>query len=163
MPVYAALSHTAAEALVDVLWVIESSGADWDSPVVTPLAGRVFVDADQLRGRKPRGQATLRPAAAPCCGTQTRRSNSPCGHRPDRRARGRLRPQPLGPPAIPTGQPWKLFGEGTPPVRDDRAGEPADTQTASDPADPTGRISGKSRVGAVDPPCPAAMEDAVAM
>ncbi|WP_157987035.1 hypothetical protein [Streptomyces atratus] len=40
--------------------------------------------------------------------------------------RGQRRPQALGPPAVPTRQPWQLFGEGPLPARDDRAEEPAD-------------------------------------
>lgn len=43
-------------------------------------------------GLELRGQVTLRPVAAPCCGSRTRRRRAPGGHRPDRRARGRPRP-----------------------------------------------------------------------
>lgn len=158
MPVYASLSHAVAEALVDVLWVIEGSGAGWDSPVMTPFAGRVFVGADHLRGRNfevgPRFDQPQHRAAARGHAVAIRHAGT---GPPSRRVTdcGQRRPQPLGPPAIPTGQRWKLFGEGPPPVRDDWAEEPADTQSASDPAASTGHISGKSQEGAVDSPCPA--------
>ncbi|GAA2456278.1 hypothetical protein GCM10010433_68220 [Streptomyces pulveraceus] len=66
--------------------------------------------------------------------------------------RGRHRPQPLGPPTVPTGQLWKLSVEGPSPARGDRVEEPAYAQTESDPSASAGHISGKSEVGAVNPP-----------
>lgn len=130
---------------------------DQDGPVVAAFAGRVLIDADDARGRNFRvGQGFDQPqhrAAADGQAEDSRHAGpGPTGER--EADRGQRRPQALGPPAVSTSQPRHLLGEGPAPARDGRAEEPADTQAEDDPPAPTGYISGKAQVGAVNPPRP---------